>query len=77
MPTPVAPKAMPKVCKMIPLRAVQRKKRSTKRWSTFSLNLTDVFQIFAFNKIELLEFTTFASIRPHKKAVKKIEAEGF
>jgi hypothetical protein len=34
------------------------------------------FQIFAFNIIEFVEFSTFASVRPHKKAVKKIEAEG-
>ena len=34
------------------------------------------FQIFAFRTIELLGFSTFDSVRPHKKAVKKIEAEG-
>ncbi len=33
----------------------------------------DVFQIFAFRKAR---FSTFASVRPHKKAVKKIETEG-
>ena len=33
------------------------------------------FQIFAFRTIELLGFSTFDSVRPHKKAVKKIEAE--
>jgi hypothetical protein len=43
-----------------------------------------VFQIFAFNTIRLLGFSTFALVRPHKKAaslparqVKKIEAEDF
>ncbi len=36
----------------------------------------DVFQILAFNTIELVEFTTSDLVRPHKKAVKKIEAEG-
>jgi hypothetical protein len=35
-----------------------------------------VFEIFAFNTTEFLGFPTFASVRPHKKAVKKIEAEG-
>jgi hypothetical protein len=35
-----------------------------------------VFQTFAFNIINLLGFSAFASVRPHKKAVKKIEAEG-
>jgi hypothetical protein len=34
------------------------------------------FQIFTFNTIELLEFSTSASVRAHKKAVKKIEDEG-
>jgi hypothetical protein len=29
-----------------------------------------------FNTIKLLAVTTFASVRPHKKAVKKIEDEG-
>jgi hypothetical protein len=37
---------------------------------------TGAFQILAFNTIELLGFLTCASVRPHKKAVKKIEAEG-
>jgi hypothetical protein len=32
--------------------------------------------MLAFNTIELLAFTTSASVRPHKKAVKKIEDEG-
>jgi hypothetical protein len=35
------------------------------------------FQIFAFNTVKLLDSSTSASIGPHKKAVKKIEAEGF
>jgi predicted xylose isomerase-like sugar epimerase len=30
----------------------------------------------AFNTIEPLGFSTSASVRPHKKAVKKIEAKG-
>jgi hypothetical protein len=38
--------------------------------------ITGAFQIFAFTKTELLEFSTSASVRPHKKAVKKIETEG-
>ena len=39
-------------------------------------NFTDVFQLFAFKVIDLLGFSTSASVRPHKKAVKKLEAEG-
>jgi hypothetical protein len=39
-------------------------------------SLWGAFQIFAFNTTELLGFSTSASVRPHKKAVKKIEAEG-
>jgi hypothetical protein len=39
--------------------------------------LQDAFQIFAFNSIGLIGSSTSASIWPHKKAVKKIEAEGF
>ena len=35
-----------------------------------------VFQNFVVITIELLGFSTSASVRPHKKAVKKIEAEG-
>jgi hypothetical protein len=35
-----------------------------------------VFHIFTLNKIKYLGFSTSALIRPHKKAVKKIEAEG-
>jgi hypothetical protein len=34
------------------------------------------FKIFAFNTIKLVGFSSSASVRPHKKAVKKIEAEG-
>ena len=37
--------------------------------------LKGVFQIFIFKTIELLGFSTSALVRPHKKAVKKIEAE--
>jgi hypothetical protein len=37
---------------------------------------TDAIQIFAFKIIRTIGFSTSASIRPHKKAVKKIEAEG-
>jgi hypothetical protein len=33
-------------------------------------------QIFAFKIIEFMASPTSASVRPHKKAVKKIEAEG-
>jgi hypothetical protein len=40
------------------------------------LALLGVFQLFAFDTIDLLGFSTSASVRPHKKAVKKIEAEG-
>jgi hypothetical protein len=36
----------------------------------------DGFQIIAFNMSNLIGCLTSASIRPHKKAVKKIEAEG-
>ena len=35
-----------------------------------------VFQIFANIIVEFIDFSTSASVRPHKKAVKKIEAEG-
>jgi hypothetical protein len=35
----------------------------------------DAFQIFVLSKIKFVGFSTFASVRPHKKAVKKIEAE--
>jgi hypothetical protein len=34
------------------------------------------FQIFANIEIESIGFPTSASVRPHKKAVKKIETEG-
>jgi hypothetical protein len=35
-----------------------------------------VFQIFVTIIIEFIGFSTSASVRPHKKAVKKNEAEG-
>jgi hypothetical protein len=35
-----------------------------------------VFQIFVNIVIEFIGFSTSASVRPHKKAVKKNEAEG-
>jgi hypothetical protein len=38
--------------------------------------LSGAFQIFALNIFEFIEFSTSAPVRPHKKAVKKIEAEG-
>jgi hypothetical protein len=41
-----------------------------------SQDVWGIFQIFDFNKIEFWGSSTFASVRPHKKAVKKIEAEG-
>jgi hypothetical protein len=37
---------------------------------------TATFQIFFFKIIGFIGFSTSASVRPHKKAVKKIEDEG-
>jgi hypothetical protein len=35
-----------------------------------------IIKIFALHRVKFTGFSTFASIRPHKKAVKKIGLEG-
>ena len=39
-------------------------------------SISGAFQIFIIGTIKLLRFSPFASVRPHKKAVKKIGTEG-